>query len=84
VALYWVISATDYLIGTVSIPATSGSVDSVPTVNLLAAANLPGFAHDANGNPYLYLASGTVLAMGMLTTITSGKQVQFLAQGGDY
>jgi hypothetical protein len=84
VSLYFVISSTDYLVGTVSIPATSGSADSVPTVNLLASANLPGFSRDANGNPYLYLGSTTTLAVGALTTITSGKQIQFIAQGGDY
>jgi hypothetical protein len=84
ISLYFVISSTDYLVGTISIPATSGSVDSVPTVNLLASANLPGLARDANGNPYLYVGSTTSLAVGALTTITSGKQIQFIAQGGDY
>ena len=82
--LYWVISATNYQIGTVTIPVTSGTVNSAPTVNLLNSTNLPGFAKDANGNPYLYLASGTALSVAAATTITSGKQIQFITQGGDY
>jgi hypothetical protein len=75
--LYLNVSATNYLIGTVSIPANSGNSNSAPTVNLLSAltgasALLP-IPKDSNGNPFLYLDSNTALYAAPATTITSAK-----------
>ena len=78
------ISAVNYLLGTVAIPANSGNTNALVTVDLLRAANFPGLAFDSNGNKYVYLASGTVLSVSTLATVTTAKQIQVFAQGGDY
>lgn len=48
---------TLYIYGTVSIPAGAGSSDSIASVNLLNAVNLPGLTLDSDGNPFVLLAS---------------------------
>lgn len=83
-ALWWTISATNYLIGTISIPITAGFTNAIPTVNLLRNSQIPGVKIDANGNPYLYVASGTVLAVSTLTTVTAAKAIQITGEGGDF
>ena len=81
-----VISATNYLIGTVNVPLSAGNTTAAPTVNLLSALNNfgPYICKDSNGNPYLYLANGAVLKVNSTTTVNTSKQVTFFAQGGDY
>ena len=81
----WItISATAYLIGTVSIPLSSGNTTAAPTVNLLNAANFTILNTDAMGNHYLYLASGATLQVSSTTTVAAAKALTFVAQGGDY
>ena len=82
--VYLTIGGTDYLIGTVQIPATAGFVNNVPTVDVLRAANMPGVPLDAYGNRCLLLASGTVLKVGALVAVTAAKQVDFFAPVGEY
>lgn len=84
ITVNFTISATNYQLSVVSIPITAGTVNSVPCVNLLASTQLPGLAKDANGNPYLYLASGTTLTVNAPVTVTSAKTITFVVQGGDY
>lgn len=84
VSLYWTISATNYVIGTVSIPITAGNTNSAPSVNLLSNAQIPNLQRDSNGNPYLYVKSGTTLAIASLTTVTTAKAIQVTSQGGDF
>jgi hypothetical protein len=83
-ALWWTISATNYLIGTISIPITAGFTNAIPTVNILRNAQIPAIEIDANGNPFIYVGSGAVLAVSTLTTVTTAKAIQFIAQGGDF
>jgi len=84
VQLFVVVSSTNYLIGTVNVPLSSGNTVAAPAVSALTRANIPALAIDANGNPYLYLASGSSLALAVTVAITSGKTVAALAQGGNY
>jgi hypothetical protein len=82
--VYITISATNYLIGTVKIPLTSGTVNTIPGVDILRSASLYGLATDVNGNRYLYLASGSTLSIATSATVTTAKQITAFAQGGDY
>ncbi|HEY9755248.1 MAG TPA: hypothetical protein V6C97_08805 [Oculatellaceae cyanobacterium] len=82
---FWVtISSVAYLLTTVSIPASAGNSDSVPAVDILRSAQIPGLAYDPNGNKYLYVANGSTLSIGLLVAVASGKLVQGFAQGGNF
>jgi hypothetical protein len=82
--LYITISATNYLIGTINLPASSGNTTSAPALNIFANTNLPAFNTDAGGNKYLMLASGAALKAATTGTVTAAKTIAFLTQGGDY
>lgn len=82
--VYATISAVNYLIGSISIPITSGSISTVVSVDILRSSQIPSLAYDANGNRQLYLANGTTLSVGMVSPITSGKTMTIFAQVGDY
>lgn len=84
VQLWVTISSVSYLLGTISLPATAGNVDSVPSVDILRSSQIPGLAYDANGNRYLYVANGAVLSVAVLVAVASGKLVQLFGQGGDF
>lgn len=81
--LYLTVSATNYLIGTISIPATAGTVDSIPQVNLLDSSQLI-LPKDANGNPYLYLDPNTSLYAAPAATLTTSDVWNIVCMGGAY
>lgn len=83
IQIFATVSATNYLIGSVKIPLGSGNSSSVSSVDLLNNSQIP-FPVDAFGNKFIYIASGTTLELGMLATITSGKQIQLIAQIADF
>ena len=86
--LYVNVSATNYFIGCVSIPAGAGTIDTVPAVNLLTAlstgAALLPLPVDANGNRYLYASSATSITAAPGTTITSTKLINLVVIGGAF
>lgn len=82
--IYATISATNYLLGTVNIPLSSGNTNAVPSIDLLRHSQLPFFAYDANGNKYIYLANGTTLSVASGSTVTSGKFLTVVAYGEDF
>ena len=73
----------DYVIGEVTVPAGAGTDGSTKAVNLLNQTDLP-WLRDDGVRPYLYLGSGDTLRVRVKTTVTSGNQVQFFAQAGDF
>lgn len=83
---FFTISATDYLIASVNIPASSGNLATVVCVNPMATSTSwgPALNLDANGNPYLYIANGTTLKAASTTTVTAAKTITIVAQGGDF
>jgi hypothetical protein len=83
-ALYVTISAVDYLIGTVAIPASSGFTNAVPTVGLFDSAQIPSLLIDNNGNRYLQLQTGAVLKVKSLSTVAAGKIISVIAQSGNF
>ena len=91
VQVWMTISAVDYLIATLNIPINSGNTNAILAQGLLAslvntAPYLPYFQFplDVNGNRYIYVASGSVLKVSCLTTVTAAKSINFLAIGGDF
>jgi hypothetical protein len=78
-----VTGGTSYIIGTINVPLSSGNTTAAPAVSLINNANLP-LPKDSNGNPYIYLGSGSVLKVNSGTTVNTGKVVSITAIGGDY
>jgi hypothetical protein len=63
---------TDYLIGSIDIPANSGFDGTVNAVNGLNRTNLPWIELDGVGNPYIKLKGTWSLRAAMKSTIPSG------------
>ena len=82
--IYVTSGGTDYLMGTINIPLSSGNTTSAASLNLLAQSNFTPLNTDAFGNKYLYLANGAVLKGALTGTITSPKLITFIAQGVDF
>ena len=84
--IYLAVSGTDYLVGTINVPIAAGSDAAVtPAVSMLeATAMLPWIRKDQNGRPYLYLANGTVLKVACQTTVTTAKEIDFVAHIGTF
>lgn len=78
------ISAVDYVVGTLSIPANSGFTNSVPLVSVFGHSQFAALNSDVNGNKHLFLASGAVLKVKALSTVTTAKAISIFAQCGDY
>jgi hypothetical protein len=78
------ISSVDYILGTLSVLANTGFTNAVPSINVMNHSQLPIFSYDNNGNRYLYVASGSVLSVKTLTTVTAAKEVDVFAFGGDF
>lgn len=82
--LWLTVSAVDYLLATVSIPANSGNTNALPAVDILRSAQWPGLSYDASGNKMFYIASGAVLKIATLATVTAAKEIDAVASGGDF
>jgi hypothetical protein len=83
-AVYLTISAVDYLIGTISVPANAGFTNAVPSVGFFDSANLTFLQTDNNGHKFLMLGSGAVLKVKTLTTVTAAKIINVIAQSGNF
>lgn len=81
-------SSTNYMLGTVTVPAGAGNTNAVPTVDLLSilASGIPQIPLnvDAFGNKYLYLDANCALFAEPLTTITTAKVINFHPQVGKF
>ncbi len=78
------ISAVDYIIGTLSIPANSGNTNALPIIGVFSHSQFIGLSNDVNGNKVLFLGTGAVLKVKSLTTLTAAKVISIIAQCGDY
>jgi len=76
---------TDTLLASVLVAANSGNNanPAIPSVDVLRSSQLPGLAYDANGNKYLYIASGTTLKVSA-NTVAAGKVLNIWATGANY
>jgi len=78
------ISSVTYILGTFALPASTGFSSTVAALAPLRNGIIPGLAFDSNGNPYLYLASGSSLGFSSGTTVATGKAIHIFGQGGDF
>jgi hypothetical protein len=80
-----VTGGTNYLICSVSIPASSGNAAGTPPVSILNATNIPGVPLDNTGTPYLFVNSGDILCVALLTgAVTSSDVISVHAMVGDF
>lgn len=68
--------STDFLLGTINVPLSSGNTIAAPTINLLNTTSwvLP---KDSNGNPFLYWPNGAIY-VAPTTTVASGKTLTII------
>ena len=71
-----------FLLNTVNVPLTSGSVATVAPVNIFA--NWTGLPVDNDGQKYLYLESGDVLSVASTGTVATLKEVDVVAVYGSF
>lgn len=75
---------TDFLIGAVSIPITSGTTGAIATVDLLGGTLMPSLPYDANGKRVLPLPATYVVKVSTQTTVTAAKTVTVSLMAEDY
>ena len=78
------ISGTDYPLCTISCPANSGNTNSISILTILDNTRFGTQLVDSNGNKCMYLASGSILKVKSLTTLTAAKVISFFVQAGDF
>jgi hypothetical protein len=77
-------SGTPYPICAVTIPAGSGTDGTTATVNVFAAAIIPGLPVDNDGQAYINLQTGDTLTATLSTgSVTATKTVTFTAEFAD-
>lgn len=72
------------LLGTVRIPAASGTDGATATFDILNSSLLPGLPVDLNGRKILPLKAGYILKAAPLVAITSAKQVDIFSSVEEY
>lgn len=75
---------TNYLMTSVSLPASAGNVSGTAPIAVMNATTIPGIAVDNTGTPYLYVNSGEILCVALTSTITSGKLASATATVADF
>lgn len=77
-------SAVNYVLGSVNVPALSGTDGIAPTVNLLDPSKIPGLPVDNDGQPHILLESGDTLQVKTLVTVTAAKTIHVVSFGGNF
>jgi len=77
-------SAVNYVLGSVSVPAASGTDGSTPALDLLKSTLIPGLPVDNDGQHYLLMESGDTLQVKSLATVTSAKTIHVAAIGAEF
>lgn len=71
-------------LGTITIPAGSGTNGSVAIVSGLNRGNLPWLQIDSDGNPFIDLNYNMNLEMKLLSALSSGETITVTTSGGSY
>lgn len=79
--LWYVHSATAYLIGSCNIPINSGFDGTVSAANILSL--IPGLPTDNDGQVYIFVGIGDKLQVSLTTQVASGKEVDFVPVAAD-
>lgn len=75
---------TDHLLGTVRIPAGSGTDGATASVDILGSSLLPGLPVDMNNRRILPMEYGKILKVAPLVAITATKQVDLVPVSEEY
>jgi hypothetical protein len=75
---------TNYLLGTVTIPALAGFDASSQAINLINQTNLPGLMLNSVGKPYMPLYSGSFIRTSLLSIPSNGKTYVVTAWAKDF
>jgi hypothetical protein len=84
VNLYVNDGTTDFLIGSVNVPLSSGNTGTAATIDLLGGTLMPSLPYDANGKRILPLPAGDSLKVSSKTTITAATEITFVCMAEDY
>lgn len=76
------VSAVDYILGEVSVPAGAGTDGATPAVNLLNSTMMPGLQNDGIQR-FLEVANGTTLKIKSKTAITAPNEVHVVGEYGE-
>ena len=71
---------TDFILGTLTVSAGSGTDGSTPSVDILNQTDLPFLRDDLA----LYLENGHSLKLGVSAVLSTGKKIDFVSICGDY
>jgi|ERR1022692_1354913 hypothetical protein len=74
----------DSLIGTVNIPALSGTDGATNAIDALNSVAMPGLPGDAVGKRYIGMKNGDTLKIGPVAAVTSGKTLYVTFLGEDF
>lgn len=80
VELYYNDGTDDFLIGSVPIPAGSGTDGTLPAVSLLNATYMPFLGEDLS----YYLEATHILKAAVVSAVTSSQLITLVASYGDY
>jgi hypothetical protein len=79
------VSAVDYTLGTLTVPANSGFTAAVAVLSVFKHANfISALTIDTNNNTILRLPAGAILKVKALATLTAAKEISVICQGGDF
>lgn len=78
--LYIGLGGVDYLVGTIAVPALSGTDGATPAVNLLSLGSIPGLNPDGS----LALPPGAIVRVASTATITAAKKITIVPFALDY
>ena len=84
VNLYVNDGTTDFLVGAVNVPLSSGNTGSAATIDLLGGTLLPSLPYDSNGKRVLPMPAGYVLKVSSQTTVTATREITFVCMAEDY
>jgi hypothetical protein len=75
-------SATSYLLGAAVVATLAGTDGVTPSANLLS--QIPSLPHDNDGQAYVFLESGDTLQVSFTAQVTSAKEIDVVAQFGNF
>ena len=84
VNLYVNDGTTDFLIGSVNVPLSSGNTGTAATIDLLGGALMPSLPYDANGKRIIPLPAGYIVKVSSKTTITAATEITFVLMAENY
>ncbi len=77
------ISAVDYILGEIDIPAGAGTDGATAAVDVFAGTRIKGLQTDGISK-WIDVANGTTLSLQAKVAVTAAKTVYLMGEGGDF